>query len=178
MWTTETTAWGWGIWRDRFNEFKESYVGWDMQMNFRVNMEGKGSGTIEHSKPGARQDRAEVFPVLSRSNNIGLDGGIHADLLTHDQMKKQQYLTFWSQNKSLPQLKPFHQVAGDELCSKIVFGTDTEKYMCKIQQTRRTLAKLTDPRPFRWPVGEGPPTGANIAAITTEAEARCAPVDH
>lgn len=166
------TPWGWGIWRDRFEEFSDEYVGWDMQMNFQVNMETEGSGNIQHSKPGARRDRVEVFPVLSRSNNIGLDGGIHADLMSHEQMRKQQYLTFWSQNVTLPTHKPFNRVAYNELCNTIAFGPDTLKYMCGIEQTRQALAKLTEPRPFRWPVGEGPPEEAAVSTIITEAEAR------
>jgi hypothetical protein len=27
------TPWMWGIWRNRYDEFKKDYLGWDLQMN-------------------------------------------------------------------------------------------------------------------------------------------------
>jgi glycosyltransferase involved in cell wall biosynthesis len=168
------TPWGWGLWRDRFEEFADNYVGWDMQMNFQVDMADAISGTVDHSRPGLRQDRFEVFPVLSRSNNIGLDAGIHADFRTHEEMMKQQYLRFWAGNLSNigRQHTEFHDVTDrDDLCSLITFGSDTVKFMCQIEKTKELLKQMA-PKTFKWPVGEAPPARVGAIVIKTEADAR------
>jgi hypothetical protein len=167
------TPWGWGLWRDRFEEFGDKYVGWDMQMNFHVEMKDAISGIVDHSRPGVRRDRYEVFPVLSRSNNIGVDAGIHADFRSHEQMMKEQYLRFWAENitNSTRQHREFQLVGRDEACHTIKFGKDTIKFMCQIEKTKELL-KSMEPKPFQWPVGEAPPTRIGAIVINTKDDAR------
>ena len=47
-------------------------------------------------RQGLRRGRVEVFPLLSRSNNIGFEGGIHAHVYSGEQMKAMQYIHHWA----------------------------------------------------------------------------------
>jgi glycosyltransferase involved in cell wall biosynthesis len=127
------TPWGWGTWRDRYEEMAGDYRGWDAQMNFGVRMISNVSGTIRqrwHS--GLRRDRVEVFPVLSRSNNIGSEGGIHADQFSSTEMKGLQYLHHWAggqaseaEDSARTGFAELDASLTNALCSAVKFGTDT-----------------------------------------------------
>jgi hypothetical protein len=60
------TPWGWGTWKDRWNElindwdFEHKYGGWDWNINRRV-----------------RKNRYEIKPLLSRTQNIGAELGTY-----------------------------------------------------------------------------------------------------
>lgn len=66
---------------------------WDVQMNFMFPHMSKGPiGDDLHYGKGLRLERSELFPILSRSNNIGFENGIHANLFTPQEMMTLQYL--------------------------------------------------------------------------------------
>jgi len=57
------TPWGWGIWRDRWHEIRDSIddsASWDAQVNHRI-----------------RGNRYEIAPTVSLAQNIGAEGGTH-----------------------------------------------------------------------------------------------------
>ncbi len=61
-------GWGWGTWRNRYDEFKDELVAgggetWDVHLHKRV-----------MHRPGPR---VEVHPTLSRSQNIGVKSSLH-----------------------------------------------------------------------------------------------------
>ena len=80
------TPWGWGTWKDRFDEMAHVYTGWDGQMNFEMVHIVQGVN-YEAFGQGLRKNRHEVFPVLSRANNIGMEDGIHSKWFKPDKMK-------------------------------------------------------------------------------------------
>jgi len=62
-------------------------------MNFKFPHMSKGPlGHMQYFGQGLRGNRSEVFPLLSRSNNIGFEHGIHAPLYTKEEMMELQYL--------------------------------------------------------------------------------------
>jgi hypothetical protein len=66
---------------------------WDSQMNFKFPHMSQGPlGHMQYFGQGLRGHRSEVFPLLSRSNNIGFEHGIHAPLYTKEEMMELQYL--------------------------------------------------------------------------------------
>jgi hypothetical protein len=88
------TPWVWGMWRDRYQSLPpDAYIGWDSQFNFETLAPHYQA---KRDRPGMRGQRYEVFPLLSRCNNIGMEGGIHAGLYTPEQMEKIQHLHFWA----------------------------------------------------------------------------------
>ena len=80
------TPWGWGTWKDRYDDMAHVYTGWDGQMNFEMVHINQGVN-YEAFGQGLRKDRYEVFPVLSRANNIGMEDGIHSKWFKPDKMK-------------------------------------------------------------------------------------------
>ena len=69
------TPWVWGMWRDRYIGFADApYIGWDSQLNFEALPEN--GFRPDKTRPGLRGSRVEVFPVLSRCNNIGMEGAV------------------------------------------------------------------------------------------------------
>ena len=72
------TPWGWGFWRDRFEPVAHVYTGYDNQMNMEyLGVALSNIGQEVEGSSGLRGNRSEIFPLLSRSNNIGVEGGIH-----------------------------------------------------------------------------------------------------
>ena len=86
------TPWGWGTWRDRFEAMASTYTGWDAQMNFELRHPERGGPDFDRLGFGLRGSRFEVFPLLSRANNIGIEGGIHARWVGPDEMARRQFL--------------------------------------------------------------------------------------
>ena len=60
------TPWGWATWKNNFNEMKRV---WDFR-----GKNGSWDATINHV---ARKHRSEVFPTVSRIQNIGAEMGTH-----------------------------------------------------------------------------------------------------
>lgn len=195
------TPWGWGMWKDRYDDISRDYSGWDTQMNFQVHMATDNSGTVSlfrvpatnfkcycfqvnYAKEGLRKARHEVFPVLSRSNNIGLEQGIHSDLFTKEQMSDIQNLKFWGQNldtmckdRSLPlctqQFQEVPESGIQALCEQVSFGNDTAQALCGADPTVNLVNEK--PEPFTWTPGEGPPL-PELPAAQSQADARVAQV--
>lgn len=55
--------WGWGTWIDRYDAIKDHWSpkNWDIHINTKL-----------------RNGRFEIFPVISRAQNIGAVGGVHS----------------------------------------------------------------------------------------------------
>lgn len=76
------TPWGWAIWRDRWQTIKKQwdfgYIkgGWDINMANNL-----------------RQDRYEIYPKISRIQNIGAVGGLHVP--NEEWHKKNHYNEYW-----------------------------------------------------------------------------------
>ena len=60
------TPWGWATWKDRWNEIKSV---WDFS-----GRNGSWDTTVNHV---CRKDRFELFPLISRIQNIGAEKGTH-----------------------------------------------------------------------------------------------------
>lgn len=133
------TPWGWGIWANRFAEMAHIYTGWDAQMNFRFPHIHKGPDYSDASfGHGLRKERKEVFPLLSRANNIGFEGGIHARLFDKEKMKAMQYLFQNTASEVQPTGGGFHEItdlpALHELCRRcdeLECGRDTMRGLCE-----------------------------------------------
>lgn len=76
------TPWGWGTWIDRWKEIKNDwdfgYVhgGWDINMSNRL-----------------RKNRYEIYPEISRVQNIGAKNGIH--VRDEEWHSKNHYNEYW-----------------------------------------------------------------------------------
>lgn len=91
------TPWFWGTWRNRWIEIMEAgWSGWDVEMNFAL--DAKRNIRNSDIDRGLRRDRYEIFPVLSRSNNIGFENGFHSHSFTPEQMKAMHYIHCWAQS--------------------------------------------------------------------------------
>mmetsp|Transcript_25045 Transcript_25045/g.67582 ORF Transcript_25045/g.67582 Transcript_25045/m.67582 type:complete len:320 (-) Transcript_25045:139-1098(-) len=136
------TPWGWGTWKDRYDEMAHVYTGWDGQMNFEMVHINMGVN-YEAFGQGLRKNRYEVFPVLSRANNIGMEDGIHSKWFKPDKMKELQFL-FANTAPGLPsenegvtvggafkELDEAGKVALCERCVEMRCGKDTVRGMCK-----------------------------------------------
>lgn len=89
------TPWFWGTWRDRWEEIVAAgWTGWDVEMNFPLTHDRNINNAVLDR--GFRGSRTEVFPLLSRANNIGFEGGFHANVYTPDEMKRLQYIHCWA----------------------------------------------------------------------------------
>ncbi len=62
-------------------------------MNYELS---KTRSIVKKPDSGLRGSRVEIFPFLSRANNIGFEDGFHAHVYTPEQMKKLQYITCWA----------------------------------------------------------------------------------
>jgi hypothetical protein len=82
------TPWGWGTWLSRWKEIRKDWDfgynngGWDVNMAKRL-----------------RQDRYEIYPMVSRIQNIGAKDGIHVE--SEEWHKKNHFNEYWieSMNK-------------------------------------------------------------------------------
>ena len=132
------TPWGWGMWLDRYIEIAHIYTGWDAQMNFRMaHLEQGPDYSNGMFGLGLRKARKEVFPLLSRANNIGFEGGIHAKWFDKDKMKEMQYLFHNTAAEVKPGPGSFHELKDKaELaalclrCAELECGRDTTRGMC------------------------------------------------
>jgi hypothetical protein len=61
------TSWGWGTWRDRFVEMQGQWTRY----------EWPHAGWDDHLHHNLRRGRGEIYPALSRVQNIGASGGVH-----------------------------------------------------------------------------------------------------
>lgn len=82
------TCWGWGMWRDRWEEVKDHWsfndkVGWAVNLN--------------HSLRG---NRCEIFPELSRAQNIGAEKGMRVP--SPEWHRQHQFLEEWAGNHDIP----------------------------------------------------------------------------
>lgn len=55
--------WGWGTWKHKYDAIKDAWAmkDWDIHINTKL-----------------RNGRFEIFPIISRAQNIGVAGGVHA----------------------------------------------------------------------------------------------------
>lgn len=77
------TPWGWGTWGDRWKnvirldwDFGYKHGGWDVNMAKRL-----------------RKDMCEIYPEISRIQNIGAKDGIH--VMNEDWHKKNHFNEYW-----------------------------------------------------------------------------------
>lgn len=83
------TPWGWGTWRDRFTEMQQEWTryqwphpGWD-----------------EHLHHALRRERGEIYPTLSRVQNIGAAGGVHVPSAAWH--RAHHHVPYWAGNTAL-----------------------------------------------------------------------------
>lgn len=76
------TPWGWATWKNRFEEMKQV---WDFQ-----GRNGSWDATINHV---ARKKRWEIFPTISRIQNIGAELGTHVP--NPEWHKKNHFNEYW-----------------------------------------------------------------------------------
>ena len=76
------TPWGWATWKDRFDDMRNI---WDFQ-----GVNGSWDATINHI---ARNNRNEIFPTVSRIQNIGGELGTHVP--SNDWHKENHYNEYW-----------------------------------------------------------------------------------
>ena len=128
------TPWVWGTWKDRWiSDMKDQWDGWDIQMNFRTPLyddmvSGRTPVGFDFSRfdAGLRGDRVEVFPVLSRSNNIGDENGMHADAgLSNFLYKDASILEMGDFDHAFKET-----LDHEALCHQVSFGPDTLRTMC------------------------------------------------
>jgi hypothetical protein len=126
------TPWAWGIWRDRWEDIEGLWSGWDVQFNFWAPTKATVDWTRRHE--GLRRGRKEVFPLLSRSNNIGWKGGTHAENMDPDTMKEVQFLHDWAGGSEKADTGvEFYEISGRETldaCASVPFGEDTARGFC------------------------------------------------
>eukprot|EP00941_MAST-03F_sp_MAST-3F-sp1_P002365 g2365.t1 len=125
------TPWVFGLWRDRWNEVHKKWLGWDVQMNFFA----PSYSAVDWGRrgEGLRGNRFEIFPILSRSNNIGFERGVHANEIDADKMKQLQFLHHWRGNSGNSEIHSFYELDAKnivETCREIPFGQDTLQSMC------------------------------------------------
>ena len=60
------------IWGTLISQMATTYTGWDAQMNFLL-ANNRGGPNYDRFGSGLRGNRTEIFPLLSRSNNIGME---------------------------------------------------------------------------------------------------------
>lgn len=76
------TCWGWGIWKDRWdNGLKDNWVSQKLDGNWTTQ-----ANII-------RGDRFQIRPLLSRSQNIGFKNGVHG--LERDIYNNYQFTPYW-----------------------------------------------------------------------------------
>lgn len=80
------TPWGWATWKDRFKEMEKV---WDFQ-----GKNGSWDATINHI---ARNQRFEIFPTISRIQNIGAEMGTH--VISPEWHKEHHYNEWWIETK-------------------------------------------------------------------------------
>ena len=128
------TPWVWGTWKDRWiSDLKDQWDGWDVQMNFRTPLyddmvSGRTSEGPDFSRfdAGLRGDRVEVFPVLSRSNNIGDENGMHAEYGVSNFLYEDAGVL----DKSALDHSFKETFDHQKLCHQVSFGPDTLRGMC------------------------------------------------
>lgn len=132
------TPWVWGTWRDRWEEdIRDRWDGWDVQMNFftppyREIATGIASPDFSRFHAGLRGERHEIFPVLSRSLNIGSVGGMHESSgqsnALYDWAGAEDRAGQWQKRGGFVELsKPSGLVRA---CGEIRFREDTRREMC------------------------------------------------
>jgi hypothetical protein len=133
------TPWVWGTWKDRWvSDIKDQWNGWDVQMNFRtppyedmVSGRNKDGPDFSRFDAGIRRDRVEVFPVLSRSNNIGDENGMHNDYgISNFLYQDATELNVLSTTTAIF-TENFDRDSVRELCNHVPFGSDTLRSMCR-----------------------------------------------
>eukprot|EP00939_MAST-03C_sp_MAST-3C-sp1_P001820 g1820.t1 len=80
------TPWAWATWKDRWEQdIGPFWSGWDSTMNFALALDWVEETSLFEWVPnsttygkGLRGTRFEIFPVLSRANNIGIERGVHS----------------------------------------------------------------------------------------------------
>ena len=131
------TPWVWGTWKDRWIlDMKDQWDGWDVQMNFRTPLyddmvSGRTSEGPDFSRfdAGLRGSRVEVFPVLSRSNNIGSKNGMHAEYgISNFLFVDASELELASSYDVYDEI--FDRDSVIMLCDHVSFGPDTLRGMC------------------------------------------------
>lgn len=151
------TPWGWGTWVDRFEEMAPIYTGWDAQMNFFFPHATKGPVYSLYGR-GLRGSRTEIAPLVSRANNIGMEGGIHARIFSPEKMKQMQYLY---QNVAVGQApaQGFSEATPERMkalcaaCDEYACGKDTTQSICGILDKETTEAASAG-KPTSTPVSE------------------------
>jgi hypothetical protein len=137
------TPWAWGTWRDRFAEINRTYIGWDMQMNFHAPPPAR-YGHVHMGKPGLRRDRHEVFPLLSRVNNIGVEGGTHVNDVDPLAMQLQQVydVSEYTGHQTFAELSQSNDLLPGCPGTKagFLFGTDTVQRVCWGKERREMEA--------------------------------------
>jgi hypothetical protein len=87
------TPWGWATWRDRFEYIKRNWTntGWDNTINDIT-----------------RKNRYEIYPSVSRVQNIGAEMGVHVP--DADWHKKNQYNEWWIESIKKYNMNEFYEI--------------------------------------------------------------------
>jgi hypothetical protein len=83
------TPWGWGTWPDRFAEMRERWTQY----------EWPHPGWDDHLQYNLRRGRGEIYPSLSRVQNIGAQGGVHVPSAAWH--RAHQHVPYWAGNTTL-----------------------------------------------------------------------------
>jgi len=75
--------WGWGTWKHKYDAIAGSWPmrNWDIHINTRL-----------------RNGRFEIFPIMSRSQNIGVTGGVHSNYYDETWYQKNHFATSFSRS--------------------------------------------------------------------------------
>ena len=90
------TPWLWGTWDDRWKELERKWV----------QIDSIDRAWAEHINTSVRGDRFEVYPCLSRSQNIGAENGIHVPSV--EWHRKHQFNEEWEGKYDVPSA-PFNE---------------------------------------------------------------------
>ena len=94
-------------------------------MNFHTSIDGPDFSRFD---AGFRGSRVEVFPILSRSNNIGDHGGFHEFTGISNFLHKDASKLSIGDNDNFVEIEDRGGLI--ELCSRVPFGPDTRRQMC------------------------------------------------
>ena len=144
------TPWVWGMWRDRYESaVRDHWHGRDAEMNFKftgIRPDPQAEDVTQvlvdiragrHS--GLRGTRFEVFPILSRSNNIGVLNSSHAHFgWDAKALKSTQFMHQWGDtaNRDSPDgasaFRELNQFEIPRACESpfFRFGKDTDREVC------------------------------------------------
>ena len=103
---------------------------------YREILAGVASPDFSRFHRGLRGDRFEIFPVLSRSINIGSVGGMHEksriDNNIYDWAGAENRVWEWEERDNFVEISQTEDLR--RLCNAVRFRADTHREMCRAVQ--------------------------------------------